>query len=417
MNLDEETFLTAFLDGTLDPDLQHRVESALASDLALAEHFRALTAVHDLVGGLSRPSPTADVSAAVMARIAGRRALVARLARPLGWAAAAAVVAAVSIALAFPNGFSKGPKRRDANPATVARGPERNRVAGRPAADAPVRPASTSTPTAVRVAQSQAGAADSEAPGPDSEERMRDLEQQRIRQLLDSPNLRKVFVVTDVVGGDASRKVGDLLGRSPRRYSSYVCIAVTSGVGAGGPQAGPADVFAVVMDDFELTEFRKELKGAIPPGARVAEAEPRPEQVTQLADIGQVKVFPGTPVADVTVPERAMSFREHRPPDLTGQSSAGGGAGFVLPDPSVALGQPEPAPAAGPTPEQERSAPAHARRDQMADTRSTPQGPATAPAPETAEAARAGGPRPERHPSSVVLVWVTRPARAGSAVP
>src|SRR5262249_14192826 len=105
MNVDEETFLTAFLDGTLDPELQHRVASARASDPALAEHVRGLTAVHDLVAGLSRPALAADVSAAVLARIAGRRALVHRLARPMGWAAAAAVVAAVSIALAFPNGF------------------------------------------------------------------------------------------------------------------------------------------------------------------------------------------------------------------------------------------------------------------------------------------------------------------------
>jgi hypothetical protein len=264
------------------------------------------------------------------------------------------------------------------------------------------------------------GRAEAIASGPDATERQADLEQQKIRKLLDSPNLRKVFVVADVLGGEASRAVGDLLGKSPRRYSSFICLTIAPGVRLDEQCAGPADVFAVVMDDLELGEFRKGLKAALPAGVAVAEAEPRPEQVTQLADIGDVKVFPGTPVGDVYVPDKQVArVAQHQPP-LVGTSTQTSGAAFVLPDPSSFLGASEvaPGPSSGPTPEQNLSAPPHAPQNRGVVARNGHEGSPTGPdADRDRDRDGGAGPRPLHRNSSVVLVWVTHPSRGARAAP
>ena len=72
MNLDEETFLTAYLDDELDPELRLGVDSALLSSPALVEDLRDLTAVRDLVAGLGRPAPAVDISVAVLSMIRRR---------------------------------------------------------------------------------------------------------------------------------------------------------------------------------------------------------------------------------------------------------------------------------------------------------------------------------------------------------
>src|SRR4051812_46669504 len=76
MNLDEELFLSAYLDGVLAPEPSRRVDLALEADPTLADDLRALTAVRDLVAGLSRPAVPAgfDVSVAVLSRIERRSA-------------------------------------------------------------------------------------------------------------------------------------------------------------------------------------------------------------------------------------------------------------------------------------------------------------------------------------------------------
>ena len=55
MTLKDESLLTAYLDGALEPDERSLVESALLLDPELAERLRGLAAVHELVAGLPRP--------------------------------------------------------------------------------------------------------------------------------------------------------------------------------------------------------------------------------------------------------------------------------------------------------------------------------------------------------------------------
>ena len=68
MTLDDDSLLSAYMDGQLDPEQQQSVESALISDPQLAETLRSLTVLREVLGGLSCDA-SVDVAGPVMARI------------------------------------------------------------------------------------------------------------------------------------------------------------------------------------------------------------------------------------------------------------------------------------------------------------------------------------------------------------
>src|SRR5215213_6991086 len=74
MKPEDEIFLSAYLDGELDPDERSVVESALLSDPSLGERLRQLAAVRDLVANLPRPPARVDLAPAIVGRIGRRRA-------------------------------------------------------------------------------------------------------------------------------------------------------------------------------------------------------------------------------------------------------------------------------------------------------------------------------------------------------
>src|SRR5215213_6161145 len=74
MKPEDEIFLSAYLDGELDPEGRSGVESAMLSDPALGERLRQLAAVRDLVANLPRPAARVDLAASVVARARRRRA-------------------------------------------------------------------------------------------------------------------------------------------------------------------------------------------------------------------------------------------------------------------------------------------------------------------------------------------------------
>src|SRR4051812_31797905 len=65
----DESLLTAYLDGELDPDQRTSIASALVSDPELAEQLRKLSSVRDLIAGLGRPALTVDLSGAIADRV------------------------------------------------------------------------------------------------------------------------------------------------------------------------------------------------------------------------------------------------------------------------------------------------------------------------------------------------------------
>ena len=95
MTLDDDSILSAYLDGQLGPEQQQAVESALFADPRLAEELRGLAALRDLLAGLPREAP-ADVTSRVMRRVR-RRALRGGVVRAIAWGP---VRAAVAVAIA-----------------------------------------------------------------------------------------------------------------------------------------------------------------------------------------------------------------------------------------------------------------------------------------------------------------------------
>lgn len=360
MNIDHDTLLTAYLDGELPPGTREGVESALASDPRLAEDLRALTAVRDLIAGLSRPSSAVDLSVAVVAGLGRRRRAFSlpfavsprnlAIAFPLRAAALLASAAALVGVLAL--GLFEG-GRGPANKPLVRNGPRP--VESRPDDASPVKP------VLPLVAVLPRDRADDPVPALGREERQRSDELRSVQNLLDSPALHKVFVVTDVLGGGADERVGEILQNTARRHSLFGRITVAQGIIIDPEHPGKATVYAVVVDDQELGRLRDQLSKAFP--TAVTEAPARPEVVTQLADIGQVSVFPGLPVADLIDPKIAEPKRALRALDRKDHKSKA----LVLPyagdaDPLHDLARyvdrsPTPSPNSGPTPEQLLSGP------------------------------------------------------------
>ena len=134
---------------------------------------------------------------------------------------------------------------------------------------------------------------------------------QHIRKLLDSPNLHRVFIVTDVIGGDASERVDSLLQQTPRGEPRYGRITVSQGIVIDPKHPDQATVFAVVMNEQELRQLREKLDETFPDDFEESVAEPG--VVTQLADIGQVAVLSGIAAAPgVTIPAAEPAGLAHR---------------------------------------------------------------------------------------------------------
>ena len=297
MKIDDETFLTAYLDGELDSEQRLRVDSAMLSNPLLAEDLRELTAVRDVVSSLSGGALGIDLSGTVVAAIIRRReaGLLGRVFGPIGASRATRMIALVSSAAALVAAATMLLRWSIPDPADARFSARAIRPHGRaPSAPPAIGDGERSSGALVTTA-SHGGALSAEAT---REERQAERDRQQIHKLLDNPNLRKVLIVTDVVG-DGDRQVGNLLEKTPRRNATYGRFTVSQGIVVDPDHPGDATVFAVVMDDHELQLLRKRLDQSFP--ENVAETEPRPEVVTELAEVGQVSVFPGTTVAIANV--------------------------------------------------------------------------------------------------------------------
>lgn len=353
MNIDENT-LDAYLDGELGPDQRITFESAVAADARLSDDLRASSALAELISSLPRPPLETDISIRVLADIESRRT-----SRPLAWrlkdvarmqpARAARLLWSAAALLAILATWAFRP--------VVVPGPEVGRLAVQTEAATPgdevgglddqseIDPSGTSTRPPL-------------ASSPGRAELLREREQTRLRQLLDSPSLQKVFLVSDVFGGDASSRVEEILDRTPRRHAGFGRMTLSQGIIIDPEHPDRATVFAVVMDDREIEELHAKLDAQFP--SRVAESRAQPELLTQLSEVTQVAFVAGNPVANVILPEgptrairhvdkpafeaKAFSIKEATEPlpiRGAGDSIASGGNGPTLeqmhsgPHPSV----------------------------------------------------------------------------------
>ena len=320
---EDESLLSAYIDGELDPLERRAVESALAASPHLSATFHDLSTVRDLVADLSRPSPP-DVSPVVVQRILGG------LARPRPWKAvrrnlpwfATALATAAAVVLVIIVVYLPG--RRTAPGAG-----SQDRMAARtkPAADLKHIAQAEAIPTTAGSSlslptdkpQRSEGSGDAVYQSPlQAADQRETFDRTRLRSLIDDPRLQRVFLVTDQIGGPVEEQVASLVERTTRH--DYFKITISQGIVIDRHHPDRAVVFAVVLDETELTPFRSALKEEFK--EHMQDQEVDPAVALQLADIGQIVSLPPHPVAKVIIPREKIA---------------------LLTD--------------GPTPEQERSAP------------------------------------------------------------
>ncbi|QEH32851.1 hypothetical protein OJF2_13360 [Aquisphaera giovannonii] len=358
LSRDEEPLLSAYLDGELGDEEAGRVRSAIAGDRGLAEAARGLRAVAELVAELPRP-PAPDLSAGILHAVRGRAAR-RRPARVAAWIAGGIAASAAALAVAWALRPGPSPRMPAPGPVLPTSPPAPAVASSSPAGASPAAgPPRVGAPTA--------------APAPEPATGVRDVaaiaefpaDRERLRELMDDPSLRRAFLITDRIGGQAESRVASLVEKAAHR--DFYKVTVSQGIVFDPEHPGQATVFAVVVDEAELDPLRRGLEGEF--GPTLEDIDLDPAVAMQLADIGQVVSLPARGAGDVAFPTEPMALR--------------GPAGRR------------------PTPEQERSSPA---ADLIV--------PGPAPSDRDARHARAaGGPAipPDRERRLVVLLWVRRP--------
>ena len=386
MIIDDDSLLSAYMDGQLSPDQQLLVESALVSDPQLGEELRGLTVVRDLLAGLPRPAAV-DVTSRVRGRIPGTsrlqkilamvpgRALVLR--RPARAVGRLGVAAGLLIAVLLTFFHIKRP----AAPHEQA-GLRGGNVASLPIALIP-SPDPLDAPDSrwplFASHQNREGApsrsvAEVNRAGDARRPAASSGALEHVGQYLDNPDLRQMFLVSDLMDSSAQRQVATVVEQTTR--FNYYKITIAQGIVIDPRHPDEATVFALVVNSSELSSLRDRLRTVFLD--RVEEAPIDPQVVTQLADIGHVQACPPSPMADVVIPREALALAIRTPGAESGERPA----------PEKPLDRDRP------TPEQERSSPAA----DLAALKAKGH-----------ESRRSPGPADSPDQGFVVLVWVSRP--------
>jgi len=352
MTIDDDSLLSAYMDGQLNPDQQLLVESALVSDPQLGEELRSLTAVRDLLAGLPRPAAV-DVTARVRARIPRKsrfqpilRMVPDRIGvrrRPAVAVGMVGVAAGLLIAVSLTFSYMMGPGApRD--PAGLPGENVTSLKASQSLPPVPLEASESRWPLFASHPKRKAASSQSR----DEDHRRGDSRRpaanpstlEHVSQYLDNPDLRQMFLVSDIVDRSAAQQVASVVEQTTR--FNYYKITIAQGIVIDPRHPDEAMVFALVVNSSELNNLRDRLRTAFQD--RVEESPVNPKVVTQLADIGQVQACPPAPMAEVVIPREALAIRV--PEAESGERPA--------PDPVPET----PSGRDRPTPEQERSSPA-----------------------------------------------------------
>jgi len=328
MNNDDESFLSAYMDGQLDPDQQQRVESALVANPQLAERLRGFTLLRDLVANLPRDG-SVDVTASVMQRIEARgrlrglgRAIEdwrygSRRILPLAGLAATAATLMVAASLAIliqTSQFERGgqpvaPLTRGAilvqpsRPSRLPAEPDR-----KPGVSSEI---SASSDTAISGATTKGIVAASTVSSQPAEKVVqateiaanRDLE--HVRKFLDSPKLKRFFRVQSASQNDSEQVVANIVEHAT--HLDFFKLTISQGIVIDPRHPEPAKVFAFVLNPSQLERFHDQLSLALP--GLVAQEPVDAAIATQLVDLGTVGSFPPAPLARVEIPREDLALR------------------------------------------------------------------------------------------------------------
>jgi hypothetical protein len=326
MRCDDDSFLSAYMDGQLNPDQQQLVESMLVARPHFADKLRDLTAVRDFVVGLDRDARV-DVANDVMKRIRSRARPRLPLANFRPWssrtrklAASAGMFAAVAGLVLVVN-LSSIEHRPIHRAGPEIGGSVDNRITdsgsdSATTADSPNNDAATvavvppPASNAFKLGESgRPGAQHSVASSTSSAtERDRAVLQADLtvsRELLDNPNRRRFFLVKNGRDGNAEQHVASIVERTTR--FNFCKITVSQGIVIDPRHPDQATVFAFLVNPNEVDRVLDQLKSVLPNA--IEEAPDHPAIVTQLADIGQVQTSAPIPLAEVTIPREDLALR------------------------------------------------------------------------------------------------------------
>jgi hypothetical protein len=339
MNRDDDSFLSAYLDGELDPDERPLVESALVSDPELAEKLRGLGSLRDLLSSLNRDYPV-DVASRVMhqMRVQRRAESGTRLRhvwlRAAKFSPRAALVAGIAatlllaVTLALPLLVHRSGSGR--NGILAERGSALPPSRSGPSAESGLRPEDVdlNPAGAGRAIEAVTGAAAESGLG-DAGRKARvgashgtrltkkSGALEHYRQLLDNPNQRRLFRISDDADGKVVQQVASVVASSTQ--FDFYKVTIAQGIVIDPRHPGEATVYAAIVTGKGLDALRDRLAKAVPD--RVEESQVDPAVVTQLADLGQVSAFRSVPFGDVQIPREIMAF-QRAPGDASEEESA-----------------------------------------------------------------------------------------------
>jgi hypothetical protein len=318
MNLDDESFLSAYLDDELDPSDRASVEWAIESDPQIRRRFQSLCRTRDVMSGLTRPSLPIDIRSAVLSRLPSEpaRPRTTRFYRAGLWVATAASVLFVVLWSQTANLGRNGRQAPAKNPIAVA-----SHVI-------PATPTASGSPSGTRAL---IHTPDALTPSPKVEKSPAELvtapsipakdltepgeERERLLALLDRPGLKRVVIPIDFIGEGSLDQVNSIIQDSPRKDAEFARFSLTQGLVIDPSLPNGAELFVLVVDDKEREHLLASLAREFPDVSE--EDVTAPEIHALLAEVGRVRMLPGSPAAGlIDPPPSIVAFAKKSEPSL-----------------------------------------------------------------------------------------------------
>jgi len=303
MNLNDESFITAYLDGELDPPNRLKVEAALLADPKLAERLQELSYVRGAVSGLPRPTVPHDVSSQVLVAIDHlpevrlRRFVRSSIRSPRRMGLAAGIAAALLVVVTIPairhNG-NNGNELHNDDPAPV--------VSVLPHETNPTPPPSVPTETApppevpLVAVSPKPVTTPVRSLVPSAAERREGKDREALTEVLDTPGVRRLLLYVDSLDSRTLNHVESALQKTHRTHPFRARQRVAQSIVIDPSQPNEAVVYTVVLTESERETLETNLEESLQVAPQSNDASP-PELVTRLGEVGDLQVWdsPATP--------------------------------------------------------------------------------------------------------------------------
>jgi hypothetical protein len=298
MNLHDESFLTAYLDGELETPHRLKVEAALLADPKLAERLQELSYVRGAVSNLPRPTVSHDVSGQVLASIDNlpqvrlRRFVRSSLRSPRRVGLAAGLAAALLMLVTIPVVLqSKNPQtdlRHVVSTPPVHVPPDETKPAPKPL----VPEESVPPPDAPLVAVAPSPAVTPvRALAPSNVERREGEDRAALTEVLDNPGVRRLLLYVDSLDSRTLDHVETALQKTHRTHPFRARQRVAQSIVVDPSLPNEAVVYTVVLTEPERESLEARLEASLQIEPE-SDTTPPPELVARLTEAGDLKVWP-----------------------------------------------------------------------------------------------------------------------------